>query len=85
MGHLIASFYGVCKLFQNLFKGVLAMVKLELVSVDVHMALGGEDDKFASVVSATPQEAFAMITMPALAGSIIKLVPNYELPKVSQE
>lgn len=61
------------------------MVKLELISVDVHMSLGGDGDKFASVISATPQEAFAMMSMPALAGSIIKLVPNYELPKMSEK
>lgn len=61
------------------------MVKLQLTSIDVHMALGGDGDSFASVVNATPQEAFTMISMPALAGSIIKLVPNYELPEMPKE
>lgn len=54
---------------------------MKLVSVDVFMKLGDME----STVNATPQEAFTMMSMPALAGSIVKLVPNYELSEVSEE
>lgn len=63
------------------------MFELELSSVDVYLGLNGSEH----VVNASPNEAMAMMTMPALAGSVTKLVPHYtpvptdELSKMCEE
>lgn len=75
-------------------------MKLKLSSIDVHLSLEQrqlpEDlnpenyGKYHSVVNCTPQEAFTMISMPALAGLVYQLVPQYEvvldeLPEMSEK
>lgn len=52
-----------------------------LSSVDVYLLL----DEHETAVVCTPQEAFTMMSMPAFAGMVTKLVPNYELSEVSEE
>lgn len=54
---------------------------MKLVSVDVHLKVGD----CISVVNATVQEAFQLLTMPAFAGDIVMMVPCYELSEMPEE
>lgn len=51
-------------------------------SLDVWLSL---DDNLTTCVKMTPQEAFNVLMMPAFAGLISSMVPNYELPAMPKE
>lgn len=60
---------------------------MELKSVTVKLRAVSEDGlkSMASiVVTCTPQEAFTLMSMPCLAGTVISMVPEYGLPSVSE-
>lgn len=52
-----------------------------LVSVDVHFRWSAAS---ATKLTVSPEEAFAILSMPAFAGFVSELVPNYGLPSVSE-
>lgn len=61
------------------------MNQLELKSVTVQLRSRDKDgfeSVVSTVVSATPQEAFTLLSMPCLSGMVMNLVPEYGLPSL---
>lgn len=53
-----------------------------LKSVDVVISDG---DSFELGINCTPQEAFTIMTLPSFSALVVNLIPNYELPEMSEE
>lgn len=53
-----------------------------LTSVDVVISDG---DSFELGVNCTPQEAFTIMSLPSFSALVTNLIPNYELPEMSEE